>query len=289
MPFVLASLFLAPGCGEKHAGGFAGSGTLETTEVTVSALTGGQIALLAKDEGDAVAAGDTLARIDVEKLTLQRRQLVAGLDEARANRTPVAESVKQAKDNLENIEKNYRRISGLFEKGTATQQQYDDASTKYRVASSQLASARAQEKLLDAKERGIEASIAVLDRQIRDGTVVAPLSGVIVEKYVEQGETVPPGGAVCKISDTKSYWLKIYVAERELARFKLGEAVTVKVDSYGKDLAAAVSWVSPEAEFTPKNVETRDARAELVYAVKVTIKEPPSQLKIGMPAEVYLK
>ena len=277
------------GCGREKPAGFAGSGTLEATEVTVSAQTGGQIVRLTKEEGDAVSAGDTLARVDVEKLQLQRNQLAAGLDEVRANRTPAAESVRQAADNLANIEKNYKRMSGLLEKGTATQQQYDDASTKYRVAASQLASARAQEKLLDAKEGEIDASVAVLDRQIRDGTVVSPASGVIAEKYVEPGETVPTGGAVYKISDTKKYWLKIYVAEKDLARFKLGENVTVRVDAYAKDLAAAVSSVSPEAEFTPKNVETKEARAELVYAVKVTIKEPPAALKIGMPAEVYLK
>ncbi|MGD1048880.1 MAG: efflux RND transporter periplasmic adaptor subunit [Candidatus Krumholzibacteriaceae bacterium] len=280
---------LAAGCGEKHPRSFAGSGTLEATEVTVSAQTGGQIVRLTKDEGDAVAAGDTLARLDVEKLQLQRKELLAGLDEVRANRFTTAESVRQAGDNLANIEKSYKRISGLLDKGTATQQQYDDASTKYRVAASQLASARAQEKLLDAKEKEIDASVAVLDRGIRDGTVVSPASGVIAEKYVEIGETVPSGGAVYKISDTKKFWLKIYVAEKDLARFKLGEDVTVRVDAYTKDLAAAVSWVSPEAEFTPKNVETKEARAELVYAVKVTIKDSPAELKIGMPGEVYLK
>ena len=280
---------LAAGCGREKAQGFAGSGTLEATEVTVSAQMGGQIVRLTKEEGDAVAIGDTLARLDVEKLELQRKQLVAGLDEIGANRTPAAESVRQAADNLANIEKSYKRISGLLDKGTATQQQYDDASTKYRLAASQLASARAQEKLLDAKERETNASIAVLDRQIRDGTVVSPASGVIAEKYVESGETVPSGGAVYKISDTKKFWLKIYVAERDLARFKLGEDVTVRVDAYAKDLEAAVSWVSPEAEFTPKNVETKEARAELVYAVKVSIRNSPAELKIGMPAEVYLK
>jgi HlyD family secretion protein len=96
-------------------------------------------------------------------------------------------------------------------------------------------------------------------------------------------------GAICKIADTKRYWLKIYAGERDLGRFTVGETVTVRVDAYDTDLTGVVSWVSPEAEFTPKNIETRDARAELVYAVKVSIEEPPSVLKIGMPAEVYLR
>jgi HlyD family secretion protein len=277
------------GCSGKKQAGFAGSGTLEATEVTVAAQTAGQILHLSKDEGDAVAAGDTLARIDVEKLLLQRRQLLASVDEIRANRKPVAETVRQAADNLENIEKSYRRISALFEQGTATQQQYDDASTKYRVAQSQLESAKAQGATLDAREETVRASIALLDRQIRDGAVIAPLAGVITEKYVEAGEVVPAGGAVFKIADTGRFWIKVYVSERDLGLFAVGGAAEVRVDAHPDPLAGEVSWVSPEAEFTPKNVETKDARAELVYAVKVSIKNPPGVLKIGMPAEVHLK
>jgi len=277
------------GCGGKKQAGFAGSGTLEATEVTVSAQTAGQILRLAKDEGDAVAAGDTLARIDVEKLVLQRRQLLASVEEIRANRKPVAETVKQAADNLENIEKSYRRIAALFAQGTATQQQRDDASTKYRVAQSQLESAKAQGTTLDAREETVRASIALLDRQIRDGAVIAPLSGVVTEKYVEAGEVVPAGGAVFKIADTRRFWIKVYVSEKDLGLFAVGGGAEVRVDAHAEPLAGKVTWVSPEAEFTPKNVETKDARAELVYAVKVAIENPPVVLKIGMPAEVHLK
>ncbi len=285
-----ALLFAAlAGCGGDKSAGFAGSGTLEATEVTVAAQTAGQILRLSRDEGDAVAAGDTLATIDVEKLMLQRRQLLASVDEIRANRRPVAETVRQATDNLENIEKSYRRINALFEQGTATQQQRDDAHTKYQVAQSQLESAKAQGAMLDAREATVRASIALLDRQIRDGDVIAPLAGVITEKYVESGEIVGAGSAVFKIADTKRFWIKVYVSERDLGLFAVGSVAQVRVDAHPEPLSGAVSWVSPQAEFTPKNVETKDARAELVYAVKVTIENPPGVLKIGMPAEVHLK
>jgi HlyD family secretion protein len=277
------------GCGGKKQADFAGSGTLEATEVTVSAQTAGQILRLSKDEGDAVAAGDTLARIDVEKLLLQRRQLLASVDEIRANRRPIAETVRQAVDNLENIKKTYERIDALFEEGSVSQQQHDDASTKYSVAQSQLESAKAQGATLDARETTVRASIALLDRQIRDGAVIAPLAGVITEKYVEPGELVPAGGAVFKIADTKRFWIKVYVSERDLGLFAVGSAAEVRVDAHPEPLAGKVAWVSPEAEFTPKNVETKDARAELVYAVKVSIDSPPAVLKIGMPAEVHIK
>ena len=277
------------GCGGKKPQGFAGSGTLEAVEVVVSAQTAGQVLRLTKDEGDAVAAGDTLARIDVEKLVLQRRQLATSIDEIRAAKKSAVEAVNQAEDNLENSAKSFERISGLREKGTATQQQYDDAWTRDRLARSQVESAKAQGAALDAKEESVRASIAVLDRQIRDGAVVAPAAGVVVEKYVERGEYAPVGGALFKIADTSTFWLKIYVSEKDLGLFKIGDGAEVRVDALAEPLAGVVSWVSPEAEFTPKNVETRDARAELVYAVKVTVRNPSGALKIGMPAEVRLK
>jgi HlyD family secretion protein len=112
--------------------------------------------------------------------------------------------------------------------------------------------------------------------------------GVVAEKYVEAGEIVPPGGAVYKIADLRRFWLKVYVGERDLGRFVLGAEVRVEIDAMEKPLRGTIAWVSPAAEFTPKNVETRDARAELVYAVKIAVTNPPHELKIGMPAEAYL-
>ena len=288
MCFAISGFVLAAGCGREKPPGFLGSGTLEATEVTVSAQTSGQVLRLMKDEGDAVSAGDTLARIDVEKLELERKRLVASLEEIRAGRKPASEAVRQATDNLENLEKSYRRITGLLDSGSASQQQYDDASTRYLLAQSQLESAKAQEKTLDAREATVHASIALLDRQIRDGAVTAPLAGVIAEKYVEPGEVVPAGGSIFKIADTKDFWLKVYVGEKDLGLFRLGSGMRIHVDALEEPLGGVVSWVSPEAEFTPKNVETKDARAELVYAVKVTVQNPPDVLKIGMPAEVHL-
>ena len=285
-PFLCAFL---GGCERGKPEGFVGSGTLEATEVSVSAQTGGQVLRLAKREGDAVAAGDTLAIVDVEKLELERRRLVATVGEIAAARLPVAESVKQARENLENAEKTHRRIEALHEAGTATQQQYDDVSTKYRLAEIQLAKAKAEAGTLDAKERTVRAAIALLDRQIRDGVVLAPVSGVVAERYLETGETVPPGGAVYKIADLREFWLKVYAGEKDLGRFALGAEMRIAVDAIGEPLSGVVSWVSPSAEFTPKNVETRDARSELVYAVKIAVTNPPPELKIGMPAEAYLK
>ncbi|MEW6079305.1 MAG: HlyD family efflux transporter periplasmic adaptor subunit [Thermodesulfobacteriota bacterium] len=281
-------LFGLLGCGEKMAPGFAGSGTLEATEVNVSSLATGTVLEMTREEGQTVVAGDLLARIDVEKLTLQRAQVAAGLQEVAASRIAAEAAVAQARENFANTETRYKRTKELFAKGSATRQQFDDISTKLIVDRNQLAAAQSQGPLLDARQAQLEASLAVLDRQIADGTVTAPLAGEVVEKYVEPGEVVTAGEKIYKIADLKNFWLNIYLAETDLGAFPLGQAVTVRVDAVRTPLAGRITWTSPEAEFTPKNVQTRKARSELVYAVKVTLEENRPELKIGMPAEVYL-
>ncbi len=284
---MLLAILWVTGCQEKLAPNFAGSGTLEATEVTVSSLTTGTILELTRDEGDTVKKQDLLAKIDVEKLVLQQGQLQASLKEIEAGRIAADAEISKALDNFSNVELRYKRIKKLYSKGSATQQQLDDISTQLNVARSQLTAAKAQQPILDAKQAQIEAALMVLDRQITDGTVLSPLDGMVVEKYVEPGEVAIQGGALYKIADLANFWIKIYLAETDLGRANLGQTVEIRVDAAPDPLKGKISWVSPEAEFTPKNVQTRQARAELVYAVKVTITASPEVLKIGMPAEVY--
>jgi len=285
---ILISVLLISSCRDKLPAGFAGSGTLEATEVMIGALTSGTILKLTREEGDSVKADELLASIDVEKLVLQKAQLQASLGEIDASRIAAEAAIDQASDNLDNVQIRYKRIKELYSKGSATQQQFDDISTQISVARSQLTAAKSQIPLLDAKRAQVEATMAVLYRQIADGTVVSPLDGTVVEKYVEPGEIAVQGGALYKIADLINLWIKIYVAETDLHRFKSGQDVFVRVDATPDPFPGKVSWVSPEAEFTPKNVQTRKARAELVYAVKVKLENNHDILKIGMPAEVFL-
>jgi HlyD family secretion protein len=275
-------------CQDKLPADFAGSGTLEATEVTVGSLVSGTILQLTKEEGEPVKTGELLATIDVEKLVLQKAQLEASRSEIEASRIAADAAIEQAADNYDNVQTRFKRIKELHSKGSATQQQYDDISTQQNVARSQLTAAKAQIPLLDAKQSQVEATMAVLERQIKDGTIVSPIDGQVVEKYVEPGEIAIQGGALYKLADLVNLWIKIYVAETDMDKFNLGQDVLVRVDASPEPFAGKVSWVSPEAEFTPKNVQTKKARAELVYAVKVLLKNKNDVLKIGMPAEVYL-
>jgi HlyD family secretion protein len=282
-----AMIVLSTGCQEKLPSGFAGSGTLETTEVTVSAQTPGTVLKLMKEEGDPVKNKELLATIDVEKLELQKAQLAASLKEIEAGRISAEAAIAQALESAGNTKIRYNRIKELYSSGAATQQNLDDIATQQKVALSQLAAARAQRPLLDAKYDQVKAAIAILDRNIADGKIFSPLEGVVVEKYVEPGEVVSPGGPIYKLADMKHFWMKIYVAEPDLGKIALGQRMEVKVDAVPKPLGATVTWASPEAEFTPKNVQTKKARAELVYAVKITLEAGQRELKIGMPAEAY--
>jgi HlyD family secretion protein len=275
------------GCRDKLPEGFAGSGTLEATEVTVGSLISGTILHLTKEEGDPVKAEELLADIDVEKLILQKAQLQASLSEIEAGRIAAQAAIDQAGDNLENAQIRHKRIQQLYAKGSATRQQFDDIATQLSVARSQVTAAKSQMPVLTAKSAQVDATMAVLERQIKDGVINSPLDGMVVEKYTEPGEITVQGGAVYKIADLANLWINIYVAETDLDRFKLGQDMFVRVDACPDAFPGKVAWVSPEAEFTPKNVQTRKARAELVYAVKVTLKNKDDILKIGMPAEVY--
>ena len=267
---------------------FAGSGVLEATEVTVGPLITGKILVCTKEEGEEIKKDELLTELDVENLKLQKAQLEAGFEEIEANRKAALAGIEQAKNNNENLSLKFKRIKELFSKGSATQQQLDDITTQYQISNDQKNVAEAQIPLLDSKKNQLAASIAVLENQIRYGRITSPLEGTVLEKYREPGEIAPLGSPLYKIANLKKMWLKIYLAESDMGMISLGQKVKVRMDALKDPLPGTISWVSKEAEFTPKNIQTKKTRAELVYAVKVLLDESRPELKIGMPAEVYL-
>ncbi len=282
-------IFLCLSLNANNSNSFSGSGILESTEVIVSSLIPGKITDCLKEEGETINKDDLLVKIDTENLNLQKTQLKAGFDEIEANRISALSVIAQAESNLENLTLKHNRIKELFSKGSATQQQLDDISTQFQIAENQLNIAKSQIPLLDAKKNQLIASIAVIENQINYGLILSPISGTILEKYHESGEIISMGNPLYKIANLNKMWLKIYMAEEDLGLIKLGQQVNVKVDALKDSLKGNISWVSSEAEFTPKNIQTRKSRTELVYAVKITIEESIQQLKIGMPAEVYFE
>ncbi len=301
---VAASMALGYGCEKKTDASFVGSGAIETTEVTVSAQTRGALTKVSFDEGDTVSVGQTLAEIDVEDLRLQRQATVSGLDEIEANRktaqqeiAAAREGITQARITLDNARVTRDRIAALFQQGAATKDRLDQADTNLALAQSrvnsakaQLAAAQSRLNVLAATRERTQDNLKVLDEQISKGVIVSPAGGTVIQKLAEQGEVVNFGSPVCTIADLSTVWLMVYVGEESIGRVKLGRKGFVRVDAYpDRRFEGTVTWISPKAEFTPKNVQTRESRSDLVYAVKITLPNPEGVFKIGMPAEANIE
>lgn len=288
MAFVPIMLVLY-GCSGNSQRNFLGSGTLEADEVVVSSLLAGRLDSVSVDEGDSVAAGQLIALLDVQKLEAQLRQNEAALQELRVNHRIARRSVEQAGEQHENLLMTLKRQRSLLESGSTTQQVVDDLSTQEVVARSRLEAARDQLDALEAKQKQLEAAADLIRLQMADGRIATPLAGTAVEKYVEPGENVAPGSPLVKVADLDHMWMKVYLDEKDVSLVTLGTQVRVRVDAMpGKAFEGRVVWISPRAEFTPRNVQTRQARADLVFAVKVEFDNPDHTAMIGMPAEVLL-
>ncbi len=280
---------LLGGCSNGPKKNFLGSGTLEAEEVIVSSLLPGTVEELFVSEGAAVEKDQIIARLDTSKLSAQRRQSEAALQELLINRRLADNGVQQARTQHENLAVNLERQVSLLGGGSSTQQIVDDLKAQEEIARLRLTSAQDQRAALDARESQLRAAFDLINLQIEDAVIRAPISGWVIEKYVDAGENIPLGGAIVKIADVKKLWIKIYLTERDVGLIALNAPVRVKVDAVTeKNFEGRVSWISPKAEFTPKNVQTRQSRADLVFAVKIEFDNPDGLAAIGMPAEVYL-
>jgi len=265
------------------------SGTLEATEVDLSPLLTAQVLEVRADEGDTVSKGDTLLVLDTGLLQKRRAQRAAQDEVLEAQSREAQQALRQSERRLELASTTLKRSKTLHEQGSVTQQQVDDLSAQRDVAASQVEAAHDRLTQLDAQRKELEASLAVMDRQIADGILLAPADGTILVRTAEPGELGRTGALALRMADLRQLELRIYLEEPELDRVKLGQTLPVLVDALGgKELRGRVSWISSQAEFTPKNAQTAKARAQLVYAVKLTVDNPDGRLHIGMPAAVRL-
>ena len=289
IPFVLIMLWLPSMYCSGNNGAPSGSGFVEGTEVVVSAETAGRIVELYCDEGDKVRPGDVIALIDTTKLSLRIAEAQAGLDGA-ATRVKSAElRIEQAEIDSALAHKFYERSRNLLDKESTSQQKFDEAQTAYEKAKVGARVARADLGVANAAMEQIRRDLDLLKKQMDDCRPLAPLSGTVVIAYVERGELVGVGSPLVKVAALDSVTVKIYLPPELLARVKIGDRASVDPeDGRTTPLDGAVTWISPEAEFTPKNVQTKEARADLVYAVKISVPNPEQVLKIGMPVMVTI-
>ncbi|HOX24343.1 MAG TPA: efflux RND transporter periplasmic adaptor subunit [Candidatus Krumholzibacteria bacterium] len=265
------------------------SGTFEATVVDVAPVMSGRALVVRPDEGEAVALGDTVIVLDTELLALQRAETAARRASLEAQRRSAAADLAQAQSRLALVETTLSRTTELRNLGTATQQQVDDLTAERDVTRSAIEAARGRLATVDAELAHLEAALAVLDRQLRDGVVLAPVAGTVLTRNLEPGEVAAAGRTAMRVADLSELELEVYLEAGDLDRVRLGDTLPVVIDATpGERRQGRVTWISDEAEFTPKNAQTRDARAQLVYAVKLRVANPDGRLHVGMPAEVEL-
>jgi HlyD family secretion protein len=283
------ALLAFAGCAREDTG-VSGSGFIEATTVLVSAQVGGVLDALYVDEGSTVTRGEPLGVIDTVTVVLELSRARAQLDAARMAARVAGIDIERSRQDEALARKEFDRIAALREKGSATQQQYDQAENRLRQ--SELAGRLAQ-ATLGAREADvvrIQSEIALLRDRLDKCRPSAPVSGVVTNKLTEAGELMAPGRAMVEIARLDSMWVKVYVPAHALTGIRIGDVASVDPED-GRDtpLEGRVVWVAEEAEFTPKNVQTAEARADLVYAVKVNLRNENGELKIGMPVMVRFR
>jgi HlyD family secretion protein len=303
------------------------SGHVEATDVQVSAQVGGQLLELRVAEGDRVTAGDVIARLDTRDtdLSLQRiraerqqadaqvRLLRAGarredIRQAGAQFQAANADIEAAQADLTAAEADLARFEALLASNAGSRKQRDDALARRDVARGRLQAARERaragqetvsrlqagarrEEIEGAMARlaAVDAQIATLEKAIADATIAAPATGVVTEKLVEQGELIAPRMPLVVITDLAHAWADVFVDEPAIPRLRVGQAATLHTDAGGEAIPGKVTFISPRAEFTPRNVQTAEERSRLVYRVKVSADNTSGVLKEGMPVEAELR
>ena len=288
VPYILFASLLIAGCGEKNLPP-GGSGLIESTEIIISSQVPGQLKALYFEEGGRIKVGDTIGIIDTLTTILQLREAEAMKQVARTKLEAASITREQASYNYELAKKEFDRIASLLKSATANQQQYDQVENALNQASLGRKQADAALNAARADITRIEAAIDLLRKLLGDCYPTSPTSGRVADKFVDIGELVSLGAPILKIAKLDTVWVKVYLPATDLTRIKLGGRAEVDPeDGRGDKMNGYVSWISSQAEFTPKNVQTKESRANLVYAVKIIIPNPDERLKIGMPVSVIV-
>ncbi|MCU0305312.1 MAG: HlyD family efflux transporter periplasmic adaptor subunit [Thermoanaerobaculales bacterium] len=309
---LLISAAALAACNPDDSGGrIHASGHIEATDVRLAAKVGGRLLEAPLEEGDEVREGGLVARLDTidaehrlaqarataEAADAQLRLLLAGTRVEDLSRAE--DRLAQAQAELDAAVRDFDRLQGLAERGTATEKARDDAETRREVAGRAVDAARSElDKLIRgprsqeietarAQRAAADAQVAAVRQQIADATVFAPRNGVLSERIAEPGEVLPPGAPIAVLVDLERPWLDVWVGGPSLASIRLGDPVEVRVDGHDGSFEGAVSFVSDVAEFTPKNVQTPEERAKLVFRVKISLDNRDRIFKPGMPADAW--
>lgn len=288
----IAILMLTASCGKQTT--FDAQGTFEATEIVVSSEATGKILHFEAEEGTLVEAGQQVGAMDSLQLHLQRKQLIAQQSALLNSRPDVKKQVSSLREQITKQKSELQRVENMLCDGAATQKQHDDINAHIRVLEGQLEATLStlgkNTASINDNSASLEAQIAALDDRIAKCHIIAPTNGTVLVKYAEAGELATVGKPLMKIANLEKIYLRAYFTSDQLANIRLGDTVKVIADFGGDEqheYEGRIAWISSESEFTPKNIQTKDSRANLVYAVKIAVKND-GRLKIGLAGEVLL-
>lgn len=270
------------------------TGIFEANTVTVSAETAGKLVTFDVEEGDSITMGQQVGIVDTTLLSLQQKQLLSQQLATEKSSPDIAAQAAALRSQIAHQQNECDRVARLLAEGAATQKQSDDANAQLRTLRGQLEGLLST---LDKNRSSITESASALqyqreqiEEQIRKSQIIAPITGTVLQKYAEQGEYATPGRPLFKMADLGGIYLRSYFTASQLANISIGQQVTVIADFGGDEqyeYPGTIIWIAQESEFTPKSIQTRDSRANLVYAVKISVKND-GRLKLGQYGEVSL-
>ena len=286
---ILLSLF---SCHEKES--YDATGIFEATTVTVSAETAGKIESMPIVEGDSVSIGELIAQVDSTMFSIQLKQLQSQRKSAQSSTPDISAQAAALRSQIAHQQQECARFERLLKDGATTQKTYDDATAYLKTLQGQLeallSSLNKSKTSINDNSEAIYFQTEQIREQIERCKIKSPLSGTVLIKYAEQGEYATPGRPLYKIADLENIYLRCYFTASQLADIKIGQEVTVIADFGGDEqfeYPGIITWIAEESEFTPKSIQTKDSRANLVYAAKVALKND-GRLKIGQYGEVRL-
>jgi HlyD family secretion protein len=284
---VLCVLCVLSGCRKNTVDAY---GNFEATEVTVAAEVGGRLLAFGLEEGDRVAKDTVLGVVDTIPLILERQALAARRAAAVSRTHESGANIGALEVQRSIADRELARTERLLKQSAATAQQGDQAEHDARVVREQVAGARAALGSAKQEVAALDAQIASIDDKLARSRITSPLTGTVLARYVERGEFVQAGQPLFKLASLDSLTFRAYVSNAQLSRLKLGQQVQVGVDRADSiaTLPGRITWIASAAEFTPTPIQTRDERADQVYAVKVAVANPDGRLRIGMPGELTI-
>ena len=266
-----------------------GYGNFEATEITISAEANGKILFLDAEEGNVLAQNEVVGVIDTVQLSLKRDQLLASKNTIFSKSRNVLSQREVLKEQLKVAQNDKARVENLLQAKAATTKQLDDINGQINIIIEQIKSVETQNSPIINEIKSIEIQIRQIEDQINKSVIQNPVKGTVLVKYAEPNEITAFGKPLYKIANLEDMILRVYISENQLSTLKIGQEVSVKIDA-GQEMISypgVVSWIAESAEFTPKIIQTKEERVNLVYAVKVKVRNDGS-LKIGMPAEMWI-